>query len=91
VVDLYTFFSDDDQVWLTVQALSPVKLDIAVWMTSAPYFALAKEALRDLRVELEGSGIDVASLELYNSHKGSVPTIPSLTSSSSISNIDLQV
>jgi hypothetical protein len=90
-VDLYTFFSDDDQVWLTVQALSPVKLDIAVWMTSAPYFALAKEALRDLRVELEGSGIDVASLELYNSHKGSFPTIPSLTSSSSISNIDLQV
>ena len=51
----------------------------------------AKEALRDLRVELEGSGIDVATLELYNSHKGSVPTIPSLTSSSSNSNIDLQV
>lgn len=90
-VDLYTFFSDDDQVWLTVQALSPVKLEIAVWMTNVTYFALAKEALRDLRVELEGSGIDVASLELYNSHKGSVPTIPSLTSSSSISNIDLQV
>jgi hypothetical protein len=90
-VDLYTYFSDDDQVWLTVQALSPVKLDVAIWMTSAAYFALAKEALRDLRVELEDSGIDVASLELYNLQKGSVPNIRSPTSSSSISNIDLQV
>jgi hypothetical protein len=90
-VELYTYFSEDDQVWLTVQALSPVKLDVAIWMTSATYFALAKEALRGLRVELEDSGIDVASLELYNLHKGSVPTIRAPTSSSSISNIDLQV
>lgn len=90
-VDLYTYFSDDDQVWLTVHALSPVKLEVSIWMTSATYFSLAKQALRDLRVELENSGIDLASLELYNLHKGSVPATRPPISSPSSPNLDLQV
>lgn len=89
-VDFYTCFSDDDQVWLTVHASSPVRLEVSIWMTSATHFSLAKQGLKDLRVELENSGISLASLDLYNLHKGSVPTSHPSVTASSPANLDLQ-